>query len=107
MAKKRSNISPPSANAILDVHARLQRRFGRRPWKAERESVLDSLVGTILSQNTSDVNSNRAFAQLKAAFPDWDEARRASAKSIEYAIRSGGLAKTKAARIKNILERIH
>ena len=38
-----------------------------------RESVLDSLVGTILSQNTTDVNSHRAFASLKAAFPTWED----------------------------------
>ncbi|GFZ12058.1 DNA glycosylase superfamily protein [Actinidia rufa] len=34
-----------------------------------RESVLDGLVGTILSQNTTDSNSRRAFASLKSAFP--------------------------------------
>ena len=36
-------------------------------------SVLDSLVGTILSQNTTDVNSARAFAALKQRFPTWEE----------------------------------
>ena len=34
-----------------------------------RKLVLDALVGTILSQNTTDVNSHRAFASLKTAFP--------------------------------------
>lgn len=34
-----------------------------------RKYVLDALVGTILSQNTTDVNSHRAFASLKEAFP--------------------------------------
>ena len=37
-----------------------------------RESVLDGLVGTILSQNTTDSNSRRAFASLKSAFPTWE-----------------------------------
>lgn len=96
-----------SERAIRDVHARLIRRFGPRPWRADREPILDSLVATILSQNTSDVNSSRAFAQLKATFPEWDEVRRAPAKKVEDAIRSGGLAKTKALRIKIILEKVH
>lgn len=37
----------------------------------ERESVLDGLVKTILSQNTTELNSERAFASLKEAFPTW------------------------------------
>ena len=30
--------------------------------------VIDELVATVLSQHTSDLNSGRAFAQLKAKF---------------------------------------
>lgn len=40
---------------------------------SERRTVLDSLVGTILSQNTTDNNSKRAFASLKRVFPTWEE----------------------------------
>jgi endonuclease-3 len=69
--------------------------------------VLDSLIGTILSQSTTDVNSGRAFAQLKAAFPDWESARVAPVARIEDAIRCGGLAKTKARRIRDILRQLH
>jgi len=36
-----------------------------------KTEVLDFLAGTILSQNTTDVNSHRAFNSLKAAFPTW------------------------------------
>jgi endonuclease-3 len=99
----------PQMNAaeLLDVHARLRRSFGPRPWRVDREPILDSLIGTILSQSTTDVNSGRAFTQLKTAFPDWDAARRASAEAIEEAIRCGGLAKMKAPRIKRILEYVH
>ena len=42
---------------------------------SERRTVLDSLVGTILSQNTTDNNSKRAFASLKRVFPTWEEVR--------------------------------
>ena len=37
------------------------------------QSVLDSLVATILSQSTTEGNSRRAFAQLKHRFPTWEE----------------------------------
>ena len=57
-------------------------------------------------QNTADVNTERTFASLKARFPDWTAARDASAEEIEEAIALGGLAHTKAPRIKRILEAI-
>ena len=68
---------------------------------------LDVLIETILSQSTSNVNSNRAFENLKRRFPTWDQARRAHPVSIEAAIRSGGLAKQKSVRIKKLLNEIY
>ncbi|GMN45810.1 hypothetical protein TIFTF001_014991 [Ficus carica] len=38
-----------------------------------KESVLDGLVMTVLSQNTTEANSQRAFASLKSAFPTWED----------------------------------
>lgn len=38
-----------------------------------KESVLDGLVMTVLSQNTTEANSQRAFASLKSAFPTWEQ----------------------------------
>ncbi|XP_071902254.1 putative DNA glycosylase At3g47830 isoform X1 [Coffea arabica] len=67
------------------------------------ESVLDGLVSTILSQNTTDVNSQRAFLSLKSAFPTWEDVLAAEPNHIEDAIRCGGLAPTKASCIKSIL----
>jgi len=68
---------------------------------------LDVLIQTILSQSTTNVNSHRAFESLKRRFPDWERARRARATSIEAAIRSGGLARQKSIRIKDLLNEIH
>lgn len=68
---------------------------------------LDVLIETILSQSTSNANSSRAFDTLKRRFPNWDRARRARVTSIEAAIRSGGLAKQKSARIRELLNEIH
>ena len=67
-------------------------------------SVLDSLVRTILSQNTTDATSARAFRSLKIALPTWEHARTAKVGIMEEAIRVGGLAEIKAARIRTILE---
>lgn len=64
---------------------------------------LDELVRTVLSQNTSDTNSGRAFRSLKAAFPTWEAAARARSQSLERAIRVGGLARTKSRRILSLL----
>ncbi len=68
---------------------------------------LETLILTILSQATNDKNSGRAFRELKARFPAWEMVMNASEGEIEDAIREGGLAKQKAARIKAILQRVH
>jgi endonuclease III len=68
---------------------------------------LDVLIETILSQSTTNVNSARSFNSLKRRFSTWDDARRARRPSIEAAIRSGGLATQKSARIKNLLNQIY
>lgn len=64
---------------------------------------LGGLVGTILSQHTSDVNSERAYQQLVATFRSWVEVRDAPTHAVATAIRSGGLANIKALRIQDAL----
>ena len=78
--------------------------FYGRPVLSPRYPPVDELVFTVLSQNTADVNTERSFAALKARFPRWADARDADAAEIEAAIALGGLAHTKAPRIKSILE---
>lgn len=85
------------ATAILDD-------FYARPLLAPRYPPVDELVFTVLSQNTADVNTERSFAALKARFPDWVSTRDAEVDDIEAAIALGGLAHTKAPRMKKILE---
>lgn len=67
---------------------------------------LDELILTILSQNTSDTNRDRAWKSLRARFKTWDQVADARARSIQEAIRVGGLAATKAPRIKAVLRAI-
>lgn len=71
-----------------------------------RLSVIDELVATVLSQATSDRNSERAFASLKATFRDWDEVLAAPVTALADAIRSGGIADQKGRRIQQILAAI-
>jgi len=84
------------------VHQRLLAHYGRPEWDT-RNDPLDELIATVLSQHTSDINSDRAFAGLKAAFDAWEAVRDAPAALVQEAIRSGGLAVVKAARIQAIL----
>ncbi|KAI4319099.1 hypothetical protein MLD38_032742 [Melastoma candidum] len=58
---------------------------------------------TVISQNTTEANSNKAFACLKSTFTSWKDFLAAETKTVENAIRCGGLAPTKAACIKNVL----
>jgi len=84
---------------------RLETVFGR-PRLGRRFSPLDELILTILSQHTSDVNRDRAYASLRRAFPRWEEALRASPSDVEESIRVGGLARTKSGVIQAVLRRI-
>jgi endonuclease-3 len=96
--------APPRARLRLIVR-RLNRTYGR-PAHGRGGSALDSLIGTVLSQNTTDVNSGRAFARLKKRFPRWQDVLDARPSQIASAIRSGGLGDVKARRIKRILRQI-
>jgi endonuclease-3 len=90
---------------VRAVHARLLRHFGEL-LPPRRDDPLDELILTVLSQHTSDLNAGRAFAELRYAFPAWDDLVRARAPAVADAIRSGGLANTKAPRIQAILREI-
>lgn len=82
-------------------------RASQGPFVAKpRLPILDEVVATVLSQHTSDLNSERAFAQLKAAFPDWEQVLDAPAVQVADAIRCGGIADAKSRRIQQILAAI-
>lgn len=70
------------------------------------QDPLDQLVATILSQNTSDRNSQRAFQRLKKRFPTWESVLEARPEELARAIQCGGLAQIKAVRIREVLEAI-
>lgn len=103
-----SSIEAPNATPrrVRAIHARLASFFGDLT-PPRRVDPLDELILTVLSQHTSDINAERASRDLRAAFPSgWAQVVRASDERVADAIRSGGLANTKAPRIKEILREI-
>ena len=81
-----------NVNTIIDALGEL---YGM-PQIQPHGDALSELIMTVLSQNTSDKNSGRAFIQLLRNFKDWDNMATAPTKKIERAIQVGGLAKQKA-----------
>lgn len=76
------------------------------PRNTHPDDPLDELILTILSQSTSDINSHRAFENLKHRFPNWEQVCQAIPTEIAEAIQSGGLANVKSVVIKNVLNEI-
>lgn len=96
------NATSRRVRAIL---RRLQRHFGElEPPRAV--DPLEELILTVLSQHTSDLNAERAFGELRRAYPTWDGVVAAPTPRLADAIRSGGLANTKAPRIQAILREV-
>jgi endonuclease-3 len=90
---------------INEVIKLLEQEYGPCQWHPSRDPI-DVLIGTILSQNTSDANSGRAFASLKASFDSWEAVASAPTERIAEVIKCGGLSQIKAVRIKQVLQQI-
>ncbi len=89
-----------------EVAKLLEQSYGRRKWR-QRGTALDSLIGTILSQNTTDKNSGRAFQQLKDAYPDYDAVLNAPEDELIDVIRIAGLGNQKGPRIQRALQKVY
>lgn len=88
---------------LLQIHELLVARFGIPARNVKTPDALTTLIGTILSQNTNDNNSYRAFQALRKAFPKWSDANAATLSEIEKLIKPAGLTKQKAKAIKTVL----
>ena len=95
----------PAPLTFAEIIARLQTLYGDPEWRPHGDATAE-LVLTLLSQNTADYNSGRAFSRLLQRFPDWQAIADAPLAEIEEAIRPGGLAPTKAPRLKAMLAEI-
>jgi len=92
----------PNIARIPEIIARLDEAYGIPEWRPHHDATSE-LVLTILSQNTSDTNSGRAFVRLRERFATWDDVANAPLGEIIEAIQPGGLAPTKAPRIQAAL----
>jgi endonuclease-3 len=91
--------------ALLLIHERLVSEHGE-PAPKSRMDPLDEVVFTILSQNTTDTNRDRAWAGLWREFDSWKNVAAAPVSRISKSIEAGGLHRTKAQRIKDLLEQL-
>jgi endonuclease-3 len=65
--------------------------------------VLDGLIGTILSQNTTGLTAGLAYTELRRRFPDWAQLPEAETAGVADAIRVAGLAETRARRLQSVI----
>lgn len=102
---RRTPIMTDLKKRALKIHETLLNAFGEPIWRNPLPAI-DELVSTILSQNTNDVNRDRAFDALRAKFPTWESVRDAKEKEVIDAIRPAGLANQKGPRIQQVLKAI-
>jgi endonuclease-3 len=93
---------PADRRRVRAIRDRLRATYGKPVERLHRAPV-DELILTVLSQNTNDRNRDVAYARLTDRFESWEQVEHAPVEEVEDAIRPGGLAPTKAVRIKEIL----
>jgi endonuclease-3 len=103
-SKSPANLSPPARRTIRRVDELLIQEYGKRTPLVR--DPLDGLILIILSQATNDLNSDRAFRILQERFRSWEAVLNAPVDAVADAIRCGGLANQKAARIQQLLREI-
>ena len=104
-APKRTSRKGPPPLTAQDALAALEGEYAPFPWEA-RYDAISEVVFTILSQHTSDRNSERAFARLMEHFDSFEALAQGDVEVIEERISIGGLARIKAPRIKQVLNLI-
>lgn len=100
MPRTRRRLAP------AEIVRRLAALYGEPVWRPHGDPMAE-LVLTILSQNTSDANSGRAYMRLVQRFPRWEELLQAPVEEIEREIAVGGLARQKAPRIKAAVQAVY
>jgi endonuclease III len=91
---------------ILSVNKLLIKQFGIPPKADKLPKPIDMLIATILSQNTNDQNSYKAYQNMRIRYKNWDEANLARRTSIEKEIKVAGLGFQKSTAIKNLLKEL-
>ena len=102
---RRGDWTRPSKRRVRLIGDRLREIYGAKLNEPHGDPVHE-LVLTILSQNTSDGNRDRAYRGLRESFASWTDVRDAPVEQVVEAIRSGGLANIKAPRIQQVLREL-
>ena len=97
--------APEIKRKAQKIYQILLHTYGLPEWRLPLPA-LDELVSTILSQNTNDVNRDRAFENLRECLPTWEAVRDADEDVIIDAVRIAGLANQKGPRIQQVLRQI-
>jgi len=98
-------VSAEHRERLCLVNERLNQVFGYPEWRNPLPA-LDELVSTFLSQNTNDLNRDKAFDAIRARYANWDEVCEADPDEFMQVIRVAGLANQKGPNIQAALRRI-
>jgi len=90
----------------LLVHDRLCAEYGAPFRFFSTKDPLSELVSALLSHRTKNADSHRAYQQLRATFPSWEEVRDAPTAAVEEAIAACTWPEQKAPRIQAVLREI-
>lgn len=104
--RKIINQKDKTEEKIICTNKLLVDRYGIPKRQNPLPDPLDLLIATVLSQNTNDNNSYKAFQNLKSAYNSWDELIDVKRTKIEKIIRVAGLAKQKSEAIKNLISEL-
>lgn len=88
-----------------EIYVKLLEVYGEPIWRNPLPAI-DELVSTILSQNTNDINRDKAFNALRAKYPTWEQVMNAPTDDVIEQIRVAGLANQKGPRIQQVLRQI-
>ena len=91
---------------INKIIALLQKEFEGLHPKPPKSDPLDMLIATMLSQNTTDKTSYRAFQNLKTGFKNWEDVMNSPTAKIKKAIKVCGLTNQKSRSIQQLLRHI-
>jgi endonuclease-3 len=91
---------------IQKINQLLTEHFGIPERQKKLPDPLDIIIGTILSQNTNDKNSYKAFLNLKNKISGWEDVLTMKNTQIERLIKVAGLGKQKSDAIKNFLKNL-
>jgi endonuclease-3 len=93
-------------NVVNKVNDLLIKKYGIPERSKINPLPIDMLIATILSQNTNDSNSYKAYQNLKNTYSSWKDAAKADLPVIEELIKTAGLKRQKAKAINAILSNL-